>query len=119
MVRELASELQCGSDAEWVIAYALIQSLAADLAKLRKFGLWSVTPSEMRQSPWFNVPCSLIRKGGRGIAGESEWHDTPNFLLRQYEGALTLKLCAIISSSSNGAIQINQSDVLRLAKHST
>ena len=107
-----AEQLQSADDRHWLLAYAMLHSLAQDLAKLRAAGLWVRHPEEMRLSEWYHHPCAAIMATQR--LGASEWTDTPKMILEQYN-TLTPKLCDLITTETQARIRMAPSTVLRLA----
>jgi len=108
--------LQEDSDGHWILSYAMIMSLAADLGKLRRLGMWKHNPNEMRDSPWFHLPCDVIFKRKNPYNKSSDWPDSPSFLLRQYNETVVPPLCEFIASATNGKVKVSQSNVVYMAK---
>jgi hypothetical protein len=116
MLLEDIDRLQEDSDGYWILSYAMIMSLAADLGKLRKMGLWKHNPNEMQESPWFHLPCDVILRRGNSGCKSSDWPDSPSFILRQYNETVAPPLCEFITGATNGKIKVSQSNVVYMAK---
>lgn len=110
------NRLQDETDGHWILSYAILMSLAADLSKLRKIGLWKDNPNEMRDSPWFHLPCDVIFRRNNSSSKSSDWPDSPSFILKQYNESVAPPLCEFIGSATDGKIRVNQSNIVYLAK---
>lgn len=108
--------LQDSSDGHWILAYAILMSLATDLGKLRKIGLWRDNPNEMRESPWFHLPGDVILKHKSPGNKSSDWPDSPRAILDQYNETVAPPLCDFVTSATDGKIRLNQSNIIYLAK---
>jgi hypothetical protein len=95
------------SDRGWVLAFALIGSLADDLAVYRRMGLWKTHPDEMVQSPrFYSVPANQPNIM------------PPNALLKELRSRSLQNCFDEVFSGSCGAIRLNVGAVIRLAKKS-
>jgi hypothetical protein len=108
--------LQDESDGHWILSYAILMSLAMDLGKLRKLGLWRDNPNEMRESPWFHLPGDVIVKRDSPNSKASDWPDSPRHVLDQYNETVAPPLCEYITSATDGKVRVNQSNIIYLAK---
>lgn len=88
------------SDTRWILAYALLDSLAGDLAQRRKQGLWQDHPNEMR-GKW-HMPISGLPQ--------------PNDLLKELHSAVLVHLCELIYADTCGRIAIDLSNIIKLAR---
>lgn len=93
------------SDRHWVLAYALINSLADDLAIYRRMGLWDSHPDEMKTHPLFySVPANQAHLM------------PPNSLLKELRSDTVQQCFDEILSGTNGKHKLNQGAIIRLAK---
>jgi hypothetical protein len=87
-------------DVNWILAYALLDSLASDLKIRRKQGFWEQHPDEMEGKVAY--PVNEVPQ--------------PNDLLRELRSAWFTRLCDIIFHDTRGTVRVGRSDILRRAR---
>lgn len=92
-------------DRYWLLAAAMLHSLAEDLRFAFRAGRWVESPDEMaRDVAW--VPTGTSEKP-RLLPAE---------LAREYRSARVDDLLALIRQETGGAVRWNRSDIIRMAK---
>ena len=95
-----AASLVAPGDCRWILAYAILDSLASDMGRRRRQGLWVDHPDEMagkRMLPVGELP-------------------QPDDLLKELHSLFVMELCEVIRADTCGRVQIGISNVVKLAK---
>lgn len=100
MSHHAADDFLSANESYWVLAYAILDSLADDLGWAKANGMWEVTPNELRQN--FSP-----------IATFNPVAMTGNDLYIQYNQESTHALMALLKDSAN--IKMDQSTITRRA----
>ncbi len=95
------------SDKNWLLPYALVDSLADDLAIYRRLGLWEHHPDEMQNHPGFH-----------SVPGNHPHLMPPSSLLKELRSSAIQQCFDDILTGTRGAKRVNVGAVIRLAKNS-
>jgi len=87
-------------DINWVLAYAILDSLSEDLRLRRKQRFWQTHPDEMRGKTAY--PINEIPQ--------------PADLLKEINSAWVSCLCSLIFYETQGRVRIGVSDLIRRAR---
>lgn len=87
-------------DINWVLAYAILDSLAEDLRLRRRQGFWKNHPNEMQEKTAY--PVNEIPQ--------------PRDLLKELNSTWFTHLCGIIFHDTGGNVRVGTSDILRRAR---
>lgn len=105
----------------WLLAAAMLDSIASDLGRLRRRGLWKDHPCEMRKSVWYRVPCDLclrpsLRNKQGQIEKKMEWFETPQMLLSEFRSQQIDLLFEMIRSATDGRVVLSRNFLIMKAK---
>lgn len=110
--RQAHLTVPCPREAELILAYAMMQSLADDLGALRRDGFWQQDPNEMLLHPQACYP-RYMPGGSFNTMLSSTW------LLKELQSEGVQVLYDIIKAASEGRVRVGRGTVVRMAKQAS